>query len=139
MAQILIITGAAIYGLLGSLHLFYTLFSDKFDPHDLAVKEAMKATSPRLTRDMTLWNAWIGYNASHSMGAIMVAAFYIPLTLWNFPFLEQSLWFSLFPVVIGCISLVLAKRYWFNIPFYGILISTLCFIGAAAIINLPRL
>ena len=41
----------------------------------------MKQTSPVLTKDTTVWDAWVGFNASHSIGAMLVAAFYIPLAV----------------------------------------------------------
>jgi len=138
MAQILIIIGAAIFGYLGTIHLLYTFFTDKFDPHDLSAKDAMQGTSPVLTKETTVWKAWIGFNASHSLGAMLVAAFYIPLALSNFTIIEHSLWFSLLPVIIGLSYLSLAKKYWFKIPFVGVLISTVCFIGSTILINIPN-
>ena len=131
MAQILIITGASIFGLLGAVHLIYTFATNKFSPYNLAVKAAMESTSPVLTKETTIWKAWIGFNASHSLGAMLVPAFYIPLAMTDFKIIEESLWFSGLPVMIGLSYLFLAKKYWFKIPFIGILISTLCFIGAA--------
>ena len=131
LAQILIVIGAAIFGLLGVVHLALTFLSNKFDPYDASVTEAMKQTSPRLTKRTTMWKAWIGFNASHSYGAILIAAFYIPLAVYHFEIIEQSLWFLLLPIVVALSYLVLAKLYWFRTPLVGIAISTLCFIGAA--------
>ena len=134
LEQILIIIGAAIFGLLGVVHLLYTFFTPKFNAHNPDVTEAMKNTSPVLTKETTLWDAWIGFNASHSFGAIMVAAFFIPLAVFNFDVISQSLWFSTLPVMIACSYLILAKKYWFKIPFYGIMLSSICFIIASIII-----
>ncbi len=134
--QILLIVGAAIFGVLGITHLAYTFFTNKFDARDQAVTDAMKATSPVLTRDTTMWRAWVGFNASHSLGAILVAAFYIPLTIKNMAAIQESLWFTILPALIGLAFLYLAKNYWFKIPLIGIALSTACFIGAAAIIIL---
>jgi hypothetical protein len=134
--QVLLIVGATIFGVLGTLHLVYTFFSNKFDAYDPAVTEAMKGTSPVLTKDTTVWDAWIGFNASHSLGAMLVAAFYVPLALTRMDLIRESLWFSVLPVVIGLAYLALAKRYWFKIPFTGILISTICFIVTAVLINI---
>jgi len=133
--QILLIVGASIFGILGAIHLAYTFYSNKFNAFDPAVTKAMKRTSPVLTRETTIWNAWIGFNASHSLGAILVAAFYIPLALSNMELIQESAWFSFLPVIIGLSYLVLAKRYWFKIPFIGILISTVCFVGSAVILK----
>lgn len=139
MEQVLIIIGASIFGVLGTIHLIYTFFTNKFEAYDSTVTEAMKATSPILTRETTVWNAWVGFNASHSLGAMLFAGIYVPLTASNFNVVQQSAWFSTLPVLIGlsylALALALAKKYWFKIPFFGILISTVCFIGAAVLIN----
>lgn len=135
MEQALIIIGASIFGVLGTIHLIYTFFTNKFEAYDSSVTEAMKASSPILTRETTVWNAWIGFNASHSLGAMLVAAIYIPLATSYYSVIQQSVWFSTLPVLIGLSYLALAKIYWFKIPFFGILVSTACFIGAAVLIN----
>ncbi|WKE64255.1 hypothetical protein PVT67_11190 [Gallaecimonas kandeliae] len=135
MAQILLIAGAAIFGILGTIHLLYTFFTEKFSPYDRAVADAMKSTSPRLTKETSIWRAWIGFNASHSLGAMLLAAVYIPLAAGHFALIAGSLWFSLLPVVLSAAYLYLAKQYWFRVPFFGILISLLCFVGAAWLAN----
>ncbi|WP_339863618.1 LIC_13387 family protein [Paremcibacter congregatus] len=134
MSQILLIIGAGIFGLLGSLHLIYTFFTPKFDSHDPAIKAAMKDGSPRITRETTMWKAWIGFNASHSLGAMLFAGIYIPLALNHMEVIIGSSWFTLLPLLIGLSYLWLAQRYWFKIPLIGILIATLCFAGAAVMI-----
>lgn len=95
----------------------------------------MKNTSPVLTKETTIWDAWVGFNASHSLGAILVAAFYIPLVILDMELISESKWFSFLPVLISLSYLALAKKYWFKIPFAGISISTCCFIVAAILIN----
>ena len=136
MAQILIIIGASIFGILGTIHLLYTFFTNKLDPYDSSVTRAMKDTSPILTKETSIWNAWVGFNASHSLGAMLVAAVYIPLGTFYFYIIQQSVWFSFLPVLIGLSYLILAKIYWFKIPFFGVLISTICFAGAALLVNI---
>lgn len=133
--QILLITGATIFGVLGTIHLVYTFFTNKFNATDSAVTEAMKDASPNLTKQTTMWKAWVGFNASHSLGAMLVTAFYVPLAVNHMDVIRGSLWFSVLPAIIGLSYLVLAKKYWFKIPLLGIVISTLCFFSAAILIN----
>ena len=135
MEQVLIIVGASIFGVLGAVHLIYTFFTNKFNAYDSSVTEAMKGTSPILTKETSVWNAWIGFNASHSLGVMLVAGVYIPLSVSYFDIVEQSIWFSTLPVIIGISYLALAKKYWFNIPLIGVSISTICFVLAAVLIN----
>lgn len=131
MDQILLVIGASIFGTLGTVHLLYTFFSNKFHAHDSSVTKAMKSATPVITKQTTMWDAWIGFNASHSLGAMLLAAIYIPLSLFHFSVIQQSIWFSTLPVIVGLSYLFLAKKYWFNIPFFGILIATISFIVAA--------
>lgn len=135
MEQVLLIFGASIFGVLGTVHLLYTFFTNKFEAYDSPVTDAMKRTSPVLTKQTSMWRAWIGFNASHSLGAMLVAGVYIPLTVSYFNVIQESIWFSTLPVLIGLSYLILAKKYWFKIPFIGVLISTFCFVIAAVLIN----
>lgn len=134
IAQILLIVGTSVFGLFGAIHLMYTFFSNKFEAFDPTVTEAMKTSSLIITKETTIWKAWLGFNASHSLGMMIVPAVYIPLALSHFNIIQQSVWLTMLPVLIGMSYLALAKKYWFKIPFVGILISTLCFIGAALLI-----
>ena len=135
MAQILLIIGSLIFGTLGSIHLFYTFFTHKFDPRDIEVKYAMESTSPRLTQETSIWQGLIGFNASHSIGAILIALFFIPLAVMHNEVIESSLWFSILPAGIGVSYLILAVKYWFKVPTIGISLATLCFLGAAIAYN----
>ncbi|RZM84160.1 hypothetical protein C3B51_04355 [Pseudoalteromonas rubra] len=135
MEKILFIIGASIFGFLGLLHLIYTFFSKKFDPYNLAVKEAMLNTSPRITKQTNMWQAWVGFNASHSLGALFFAAFYIPLCINHFDVVAGTVWFSVLPSIVGVSYLLLAKKYWFKVPFTGILVSSACFVIAAWSVN----
>jgi hypothetical protein len=131
LTQSLVITGASLYGVLGALHLAYTLFTRKFSPRDAATEVAMKATSPVLTRRTSVWDAWIGFNASHSLGALLFAAVYLVLALGHTAALRDSpalLWLA---VLASASYLALAVRYWFRTPLVGIALATACFLGAA--------
>ena len=136
MAQVLLIVGASIFGLLGVAHLYFTFFTTNFEPHDASVKTAMEGTSPVLTKETTMWRAWVGFNASHSLGAMLLPAVYLPLTIFHFDLVQNSLWFSWLPVFVAIMFLILAKQYWFRVPLLGILISLVCFTAAAILINI---
>jgi len=136
ISQVLYISGALIFGILGFVHLIYTFFTDKFNAHNPDVTEAMKSTSPNITKETTVWRAWVGFNASHSLGAILFAAIYIPLAFSHIQFIANNNWFAVLPSIVGISYLLLAKNYWFKIPFFGILISTICFVGAFVLISI---
>jgi hypothetical protein len=134
-AKVLMVLGASIFGVLGGLHLAYTFFSDKLLPRERAVIDAMKGTSLVLTRETTLWDAWVGFNASHSLGAILFAAFYLLLAVQH-PEVLQSKSFALLGVATCAAYLWLAHAYWFRIPFFGIAVATACFVVAFVLLVL---
>jgi len=133
-ARVLILGGASIFGLLGGLHLAYTFLGGKLLPRDAAVIDAMKGTSLVLTRQTTIWHAWIGFNASHSLGAMLFAALYILLAAKHMEILGQSKELVLLGVATCLAYLWLAHTYWFRVPFIGIAIATACFATAAVLL-----
>jgi hypothetical protein len=146
--RLLLLAGAAIFAVLGTLHLAYTFVGVRLQPRDPAAIAAMQATHPRITRETTVWRAWIGFNASHgpqgcgsaaggrmpgaaSLGAMVFAAFVIGLAGWRMDVLRADPAFAWLAVVNSAAWLVLARRYWFRVPFVGLLLATACFLVAA--------
>ncbi|WP_409054590.1 LIC_13387 family protein, partial [Variovorax sp. GrIS 2.14] len=118
---------AAIIFLLGLVHLIYTFHGSKLDPRDTELKAKLMTVSPVISRETTMWRAWIGFNASHSYGAILFGAVYGYLAILHSAFLFQS-WFLL---AVGLLLLVgyavLGKLYWFSIPFRGIVLAAVLY------------
>lgn len=135
LAQILIAFGAVLMGILGAIHIFHTFFTNKFDARDAATLAAMKATSMVLTRRTSLWNAWIGFNASHALGILLFAATYLVLAIGHISVLRESPALTWLPVVGGASYMALASRYWFRTPFAGATIATACFLAAAVALS----
>jgi hypothetical protein len=135
VSQVLFIIGASIFDLLGFIHIICTFFTDKFNAYNPYVTQTMKSTSPKITKETTIFRAWVGFNASHSLGAIFFAAIYIPLAYSHIQFITHNSWFAVLPSIIGFSYLFLAKYYWFKIPFFGFLLSTACFVSAFVLIN----
>lgn len=135
-AQLLIIIGCLIIGLLGLAHFIYVLATDKFNAYDPQVTTAMQNTSPVLTKDTSMWQAWLGFNYSHSIGVLWIPLIYIPIALNHMPILQQSIWLSLLLPIMALSYAVLAKRYWFVIPMFGSLISLACFSWAFYLLHM---
>jgi len=127
MAQSLILVGSLLLGLLGLLHLIYTLASNKFHARDPQVTTAMQQTAPVITNQTTVWRAWVGFNVSHSVGVLLVPLFYVPMALNHLDFLASSFWFAGLPGLLAAVYALLAKRYWFNVPLLGSLLALGCF------------
>jgi len=128
MVGVLLFVAGAIYALLGTLHAVYT-FLDLRDPRrivpdDPAVITAMQASKIRLTRgESTMWQGWVGFNLSHSLGALMFAAacFIVAACLRRFAF---SPWVLLALACVSAVYLLLAAQYWFRIPIIGTAVAT---------------
>lgn len=118
---------------LGALHLWYTFSGDKLHPRDPELRARLEQVPLVLTRQTTMWKAWVGFNASHSCGALLFGGIYGYLALAHSAFLFQS-WFLL---SLGLLALVayafLGKRYWFSVPFRGILLATALYVGALVV------
>jgi len=132
-AQILILLSAGIILMLGVIHLAYTFRGSKFAPRDPALQVSMSQTSPVITRETTMWRCWVGFNASHSMGAILFGLVYGFLAVAH----AQMLFDSIFLLVVGFAMLgglfALGKVYWFSIPFRGITVALACYVGGVAV------
>lgn len=135
-ASLLILCSASIILLLGLVHLLYTFTGRRLHPRDAALETQMRAAHPLLTRRTTMWKAWVGFNASHSFGAILFGLVYGYLALLHGAFLFRS------PFLLGLGLLLLGGyvflgwRYWFSVPFRSIVVATLCYLAALALLCL---
>jgi len=128
---------------LGVVHLVYTFWGPKLTPRDPALQISMNQISPVISKETTMWRAWMGFNATHSMGAILFGLVFGYLALAH----GQLLFQSLFLLAVG-----LAMLWWFgrgqqglffqcashrHLHFFGLLCSQHCPI-AGLIIRLER-
>jgi hypothetical protein len=133
IAEILLAASGSIILALGSAHLVFTFWGAKLTPRDPNLQAAMKAVSPVITRDTTMWKAWIGFNASHSLGAMFIGQSFVYLA-----FAQASLFFgSAYLQIVGLAFLiaylVLGWRYWFKIPFSGISLSLVLYVASISV------
>lgn len=128
-ARLLILASALIVFLLGSLHMAYTYFTGKFDPRDPELKARLEAVSPVITRQTSFWRAGIGFHASHSAGVMFFGVLYAwlaiaqPVLLFGSPFLAGL------GLLLLVHWLVLARLYWFSIPFRGIALALALYVS----------
>ncbi|MFL9995741.1 hypothetical protein PQR34_33355 [Paraburkholderia sediminicola] len=132
-ARILMVLSASMMFALGVAHLVYTFWGPKLTPRDPALQISMSQISPVITKQTTMWRAWVGFNVSHSMGAILFGLVFGFLALAH----DQLLFRSPFLLVVGLAMLgayaVLGKVYWFSAPFTGICISLACYVAGIAL------
>jgi hypothetical protein len=130
LPSLLLAASAAIILCLGTAHLWLTFRGTALHPRDESLTARMREVTPRLTRQTTMWRAWVGFNASHSVGAMLFG-----LT-WGYLALAQPgvLFASVFLRGLGLVLLagyaVLGWRYWFSIPFRGIALAAALYVAA---------
>jgi len=122
--------GSFIFIMLGIIHLFYTFFTNKFSSRNNKVVDEMKSSHLILTKETTIWKAWVGFNASHSIGVIFIGVINFYLAYHFFSILQNEFFFFVLNIITVATYLWLAKKYWFKIPFIGILITLTCYIIA---------
>jgi hypothetical protein len=127
--------GAALFGLLGVAHAVLTLrdlqVPRSFTPTDENIRRAMAEAPLRLAPRTTIWNAWLGFNLSHSLGLLIFGSFFGTLALHDFGTVAEHLFVRVSAVVVGLIYLVLALRFWFWVPAVLSAAGTLCFVVSA--------
>ena len=132
-ARILMLISAGIILALGLIHLAYTFRGSKLTPRDPELQISMSRTSPVITRETTMWRCWVGFNASHSMGAILFGLVYGFLAVAH----ARLLFDSLFLLAVGLVMLgglfALGKLYWFSIPFRGIGVALACYLASIGV------
>lgn len=114
--------------LLGLVHLAYTYFGDKLHPRDTDLLARLKTTSPVISRQTSVWKAWIGFNASHSLGAILFGLIFGYLALQQPMLLFHSYFLGFTGFIVLAAYLVMAKLYWFIRPLQGISLALLLYV-----------
>jgi hypothetical protein len=126
-AALLVAASATVVLTLGLIHLLYTFRGTKLLPRDAALQDQMERVHPNITRQTTMWRAWIGFNASHSMGAILFGLVYLYLALAMPAALFGSLFLRALGLAFLCGYVLLGWRYWFSVPFRGVLLALVLF------------
>ena len=137
-AQLLIVLGSLPFLILGVLHAVFTALDmrnpRRLVPKDAAVADAMAKTTIRLAPSRTMWRAWVGFNLSHSLGAVVFGLLYLLLAVLEFDVLTSRPVFVYLAVIIGGIYVTLSLKYWFIVPTVGTGLGTLCFLLGAVML-----
>jgi hypothetical protein len=131
-AALLVACAGAIFLVLGALHVLITFRGPAMLPRDRALRARMDEVSPVVSRDTTMWRAWIGFNASHGIGAMTFGAAYAELALAHPALLAADA--ALQAIGGACIAafVVLAARYWFRVPLAGVATAALAYAAGLA-------
>jgi hypothetical protein len=123
MDKLFLVAGCAVFVVLGMLHFWLTMFTNKFEARDSRLTAEMTRVSPILTSRTSMWKAWIGFNISHSLGAIVFGLVYIIIALENYDYLKTSTSLNVLLLIVPLILLMLAVRYWFDRPRNGVIVG----------------
>ena len=132
LAKALVLASAGVTLVLGSLHLLYTHTRTQLVPRDPAVQQAMAATHMGITRETTVWQAWVGFNASHSAGILLFSLVFGYLAAAQPELLFRSTYLQAVGLAMLVALLVLARAYWFSVPLMGAGFALACFAAGVA-------
>jgi hypothetical protein len=127
-SRILIASSAVILLYLGSVHLAYTLLTHKFNPTEGQLESSMKQVAPRISNEMTMWKAWMGFNVSHSMGLLLFGLIYGYMVVYRWEVLRTSYFLAGTGLLMLVGYVVLARIFWFTAPLIGVSAATLLYV-----------
>jgi hypothetical protein len=134
ISRLLFLSGALPLVVLGLAHVLATPRTPDqakgLSPRDPALRQAMTRETILLTRRVNLWLAWVGFNLSHSLGAVLFGVVVLLIGRTQATFETQAPVFLPFAVVVSGLYLWLGIRYWFRTPIVGIALSFGLFVAS---------
>jgi len=131
-AKYLFILGTVPFILLGAIHILYSVRDawspKKLTPYDDSVRVSMQRSTLALTRQTTMWRAWLGFNISHGIGVLFFGLIYLTLAISDFALITRITLLQYFALTVSVSYLVLSVKFWFHIPTIGSGIGTACFL-----------
>jgi hypothetical protein len=128
----LLAAAATVVGVLGAGHLVLLYASPKLSPDDDLAKRLAVSVVP-LSDATNVLRLWVGFNVSHSLGALVFALTFGYLALAH----DELLFDSPYLLVIGAAylltMLLTSVRYWFNVPSIGLALATLLYLVGAVL------
>lgn len=123
-------TGSIIILVMGILHMYGTLFSNGLYPRDNKLADDMRRSPPKLTDKLNMLDSWIGFNATHSAGAVFVGSvnFYLA---WNYSdLLHNDIGLQLLTIFTIAFYVWVAKRFWFHVVLILLSLTLFCFLAS---------
>jgi hypothetical protein len=134
LSRYLFLAGALPFLLLGIAHAVHTPRrpTDRrgLSPADPRLTEAMTRSRVLLTGRTDLWRAWVGFNLSHSLGAVLFGLLVVLVGRTTASFGCNAGVFLPLAVAVSLAYLGLGVAYWFRTPIVGIALSVLLFSAA---------
>lgn len=134
MTQVLLIVAGAILFVLGTLHGILALRDirkpEAFTPLDASVRAAMKDARLAFAPRVNIWDAWLGFNISHSIGVMLFGGVLL-FTGWSHAqAFADSVAFQAVSLAVAAAYFATSLRFWFWGPSLGSGLATVCIVGA---------
>ncbi len=137
MAPFLLGFAGFIFAFLGCAHGWLTLRDcwkpRVFTPVDDSVRLAMQSSGLRIHPAANLWQAWLGFNFSHSLGAILFGAVLLFVAATHFPDFARSRAVQAVALFVNALYVALGLRFWFWKPTLGISLALLSLLAACVL------
>jgi hypothetical protein len=137
LSRYLFLAGSVPFLVLGVAHALATPIAvgDRkgLSPSDANLPETMARSHLRLTKRSDMWLVWVGFNLSHSLGAVAFGAFVLVVGRTPGSFAEQAGFCIPLAVVVSGAYVGLAVKYWFRTPIIGCAASFGCFAASWAV------
>lgn len=130
LSRLLMSLSSGIVLLFGAMHLLYTFSGPKLLPRDPAVRAAMEQTSPVITRETTIWHAWLGFNATHGIALILFGLVFGFLGMWESKLLFGSAYLLVVGFLVLAAFLVLSRLYFFSVPLLGCAVAMVFYVAS---------
>jgi hypothetical protein len=131
LCRYLFLAGGLPFVVLGLLHARATPLATAdrkgLSPADPALAEAMARGRVLMTRRVDLWSGWVGFNLSHSLGAVAFGAFVLLLGRSAESFAGQAAYAVPLAAAVSGAFLAIGVRYWFRTPIVGCAFAFGCF------------
>jgi hypothetical protein len=137
LSRYLYLAGAVPFLMLGVAHVLHTPTKPGqargLSPRDPSLASAMTSSPVRLTGATTVWKAWVGFNLSHSLGAITFALYVLLTARDAVIYLFEAPVAVPLAAAIALGYVILAWKYWFRIPLAGAALALALFVSAEAL------
>jgi hypothetical protein len=81
-----------------------------------------------------MWLAWVGFNLSHSLGAITLGLFVLVVGRSPESFAGQATPCVPLATAVAAVYVVIGMKYWFRTPNAGCALSLVCFSASWALL-----
>ncbi len=139
MSRYLFLLGALPYLVLGAAHALATPLrqGDRrgLSPRDPELAGRMAESPVRMTNRTNVWLAWVGFNLSHSLGALLFGLFVVVIGRSDASFASQAALCVPLATAVSAAYLYLATQYWFRTPILGCGFAFVSFASAWALLS----